>query len=168
MFFYFLFCAQTCVIKSCRSTSTQRDSFDLASKSGTQQANLLYSRIPRNIFFFATHPRFQCLSLGEKGCLANTFGILFIVDSLCLSSKLKQLVLCQKVEQNCQTLFFIVVQRYLKVDISALVCKAMRVLLAPLFFEFLYLHYTVAVIVIFSLRFFIDPCCNFSVLYRVR
>ena len=40
----------------------------------------------------------------------------------------------------CQTLFFIVVQRYLKVDISALVCKAMRVFLAPLFFEFLYLH----------------------------
>ena len=35
MFFYFLFCAQTCVIKSCRSTSTQRDSFDLATKSGT-------------------------------------------------------------------------------------------------------------------------------------
>ena len=27
-----------------------------------------------------------------------------------------------------------------KVDISALVCKALRVLLAPLFFEFLYLH----------------------------
>ena len=27
-----------------------------------------------------------------------------------------------------------------KVDISALVCKAMRVFLAPLFFEFLYLH----------------------------
>ena len=33
-FFIFLFCAQTCVIKSCRS-STQRDSFDLATKSGT-------------------------------------------------------------------------------------------------------------------------------------
>ena len=133
-------------------------------------SRLIYSTVESQgtFFFFATHPRFQCLSLGEKGCLANTFGILFIVDSLCLSSKLKQLVLCQKVEQNCQTLFFIVVQRYLKVDISALVCKAMRVLLAPLFFEFLYLHYTVAVIVIFSLRFFIDPCCNFSVLYRVR
>ena len=94
-----------------------------------------------NIFsFFATHPRLQCLSLGEKGCLANTFDILLWSRlSLCLSSKLKQLVLCQKVEQNCQTLFFIVVQRYLKVDISALVCKAMRVFLAPLFFEFLYL-----------------------------
>ena len=110
-------------------------------RNQVHQVNLLYSRIPRNIFsFFATHPRSQCLSLGEKGCLANTFGILFIVDSLCLSSKLKQLVLCQKVEQNCQTLFFIVVQRYLKLDISALVCKAMGVLLAPLFFEFLYLH----------------------------
>ena len=33
--FYFLFCAQTCVIKSCRSTNTQRDSFDLATKTGT-------------------------------------------------------------------------------------------------------------------------------------
>ena len=35
MFFNFLFCSQICVIKSCRSTSTQRDSFDLATKSGT-------------------------------------------------------------------------------------------------------------------------------------
>ena len=33
--FYFLLCAQTCVIKSCRSTNTQRDSFDLATKTGT-------------------------------------------------------------------------------------------------------------------------------------
>ena len=33
--FYFLFCAQTCVIKSCRSTNTQTDSFDLAMKTGT-------------------------------------------------------------------------------------------------------------------------------------
>ena len=111
-------------------------------RNQVHQANLLYSRIPRNIFsFFAPHPRLQCLSLGEKGCLANTFDILLWPRlSVCLSSKLKQLVLCQKVEQNCQTLFFIVVQRYLKVDISALVCKAMRVFLAPLFFEFLYLH----------------------------
>ena len=72
-------------------------------------------RIPRNIFsFFAPHPRLQCLSLGEKGCLANTFDILLWSRlSVCLSSKLKQLVLCQKVEQNCQTLFFIVVQRYI-------------------------------------------------------
>ena len=76
MFFNFLFCSQTCVIKSCRSTSTQGDCFDLASKSGTLGFTL-QSRIPMNIFsFFASHPRLQCLSLGEKGCYANTFDIL--------------------------------------------------------------------------------------------
>ena len=119
-----------------------------------------------NVFsFFATHPRLQCLSLGEKGCLANTFDILLWSRlSLCLSSKLKQLVLCQKVEQNCQTLFFYSCAKIPKSGHKCIGLQSHESLTSTICTLNSY-TYTVGIIVTSLLRFFIDPCCNFSVLY---
>ena len=70
IFFYFFFCTQTCVIKSCRSINKHSERFFWPGYE------IRYTRLMNIFSFFATHPRLQCLSLGEKGCLANTFDIL--------------------------------------------------------------------------------------------
>ena len=76
----------------------------------------------------------------KKDILLIPLTYYYGLDSLFAFIKIETTCFMSKgLEQRNQTLFFIVVQRYLKVDMSALVCKAMRVLLAPLFFEFLYL-----------------------------
>ena len=115
MFFNFLFCSQTCVIKSCRSTSTQRDSFDLALKSGTLGFTL-QSRIPMNIFSFFCHSPQIALSVFRWKRLlcyiSNTFDVL-LWSRLSLSfikNYWNNFVSCPKVEQSCQTLFFIVLK----------------------------------------------------------
>ena len=84
-------------------------------RNQVHKANLLYRVESQWTFslFFATHPRLQCLSLGEKGCYANTFDIL-LWSRLSLSfikNYWNNFVSCQKVEQSCQTLFFIVLKR---------------------------------------------------------